>query len=154
MVPRLTERTRSERGFTLIEILVVILVIGVLAAIAIPIFLGSRDKGYDADAKSNARNLVSQVESCFTPNEDFRDCDSQAKLGDFADGIDYGSGPGQVEVQNATKNSYQVVAISKSQTNGVSHVFTISRDVGSGANDRTCTTGGSNNDGGCQHGSW
>jgi type IV pilus assembly protein PilA len=154
VVLRLTERTRSERGFTLIELLIVILVIGILAGIAIPIFLGSRDKGYDADAKSNARNLVSQVESCYTPNEDFRDCDSAAKLGDFADGIDYGSSPGQVEVQNATKDSFQVVAVSKSQTNGVNHVFTISRDVVSGANDRTCTTGGSNNDGGCQNGAW
>ena len=154
MARRLTERARSERGFTLIEILVVILVIGILAAIAIPIFLGSRNKGYDADAKSNARNLVSEVESCYTPNEDFTQCDSQAELGEYADGVDYGSSPGQVEVQNATKNSFDVVATSKSDTNGVYHVFTISRNVVSGANDRTCTTGGSNNDGGCQHGSW
>ena len=38
------------------------LIIGVLAAIALPAFLGQQDKSEDADAKSNARNLVSHVE--------------------------------------------------------------------------------------------
>ena len=61
----------GQRGFSLIEILVVILIIGVLAAIALPASVGQRSKGQDSSAKSAARNLVSAIESFYATNKTY-----------------------------------------------------------------------------------
>jgi prepilin-type N-terminal cleavage/methylation domain-containing protein len=78
------DRLVDERGFTLIELLVVFIIIGTLAAIALAVFLNSRDKGLDASAKSDVTNLVHEIQACNSgrpDKEDFQDCDSAAKLG-------------------------------------------------------------------------
>ena len=143
---------RAERGFTLLEVLVVMLVIGVLAAIALPAFLGQQEKGKDAEAKSNARNLMSQVESCFTPKEDYRQCDTEAELGGNL-GIPYGTGPGEASVTDSGQNSFTIVAVSKTTTGGTNNTYSIVRDS-AGLTTRSCTAGSGGDGGGCRGGTW
>jgi prepilin-type N-terminal cleavage/methylation domain-containing protein len=148
-------RTRlyRESGFTLIEILVVILIIGILAAIALPVFLSQRSSAHDADAKSNARSLASQVELCFAPEEDFRKCQTESDIGDNL-GLPYGPGDGQVQVAAASESTYTITArAAKPDENGVVHTFSINRDL-AGTTTRTCTASNGNDNGGCNNGTW
>lgn len=139
---------RGERGFSLIELLIVILLIGILSAIAIPMFLGKTERADDVDAKSNARNLVTKVDSCYVTNEDFTKCATQADT--ESQELSWGSGPGDVSVTKTTKQTYEIVAVSKSASNGANHTYTISHTAGGGTT-RSCTPP---NAGGCKSGTW
>ncbi len=130
MLQNLRTRAQDESGFTLIELLVVILIIGILAAIALPTFLGQRTKAQDSSAKSDARNAVSQMESCFTDNDTYAGCPAPTNV---------------VFVGTPDATSYTVRATSAS-----GNTFTIARS--GGAYTRSCTTAGT---GGCRsNSSW
>ena len=69
MLNKLRTRSQSESGFTLVELLVVMLILGLLAAIAIPSFFNQRDKAKDADAKSAVRTAQTAMETYATDND-------------------------------------------------------------------------------------
>ena len=73
-----------------------ILIIGILAAIAIPAFLTQRSKGQDAAAKSDARNMVSQMEACFTEDDKYVGCTAALNINNT--NLDIGPGIGQVRI--------------------------------------------------------
>ena len=68
---RLAARSDEERegGFTLIELMVVVMIIAILVGIAIPAFLGARKRAQDTASKSNLRNALGTAQTIFTDNQ-------------------------------------------------------------------------------------
>lgn len=127
-----------DDGFALIELLVVILIVGILAAMALPAFVGQSDKAEDATAKSTARNLVTQVEACYALTGSYPDCESGSQA------LDTGGLEGAVALGDA--DGYEVSAVS-----ATGNLFVITKHGGGVT--RTCTSTGSPK-GGCTAGSW
>ena len=140
MMRKLQQRIgEGQRGFSLIEILVVILIIGVLAAIALPAFVGQRSKGEDSSAKSAARNLVSAIESFYATNKTYVGAasdDDVQKSGVF------GTGVGEADIASSSATGFRIIGRSASGNR-----FTITK-AGSTVT-RTCTT---TNTGACPSG--
>jgi len=68
----------EEHGFTLIELMVVVLIIAILIAIAIPTFLGARKRAQDRAAQSSIRNSLTAAKTIFTDHEDYLEATDSA----------------------------------------------------------------------------
>jgi type IV pilus assembly protein PilA len=137
------EALSSQEGFTFVELLIVILIIGVLAAIAIPNFIGQRNKGSDATAKSYIRAVATAEEAYLVEKDVYTGVLSELvavepTLSQVPDGT---TAP---TFANIGAKTFSVTATSKSGGQ-----FTISK-AASGAITRSCTGTG----GGCVSGSW
>lgn len=129
-------RARQESGFTLVELLVVVLIIGILAAIAIPSFLNQQDKGHDTEAKSAVATAAKALEACkvSSNNSSYGGC----TIGDLQSIEPTLNSAGSRLTVNTGANTYEVI-VAASRDSGAAE-FTLSR-ASNGTTSRSCSTG-------------
>lgn len=108
--------TKSKSGFTIVELLIVIVVIGILAAITIVAYNGIQNRTYDGAVKSDLRNLGVKVREYMVLNDDAVPAASQVGLESFAKASKsaYQARSGSSLVYCRTANEFAFIAQSRS----------------------------------------
>ena len=144
---------RDERGFTLTELLVVILIVGVLAAIAVPAFLGQRHRSEDSIAKTTARAATRAMIVYSQDHDDAYDCGDTASCLTAVRNIEDAVPTAGVSFAdlggsgNPSRNAFRVTVLG-----GEGRTFWI--DHSDSSTVRGCALNGASSQGSCNGGSW
>src|SRR5687767_11783022 len=101
-------RSNEEDGFTLIELMVVVLIIAILLAIAIPTFLGARERAQDRAAQSNLRNALTAEKVYYTDNQQYIVAAATGPIKDIEPSLTFAAGAGVTP--SVTGTVYSIVA--------------------------------------------
>jgi type IV pilus assembly protein PilA len=144
--------SREQSGFTLIEILVVILIIGLLAGISIPLFLSQTSKATDASAKELARTAAEAAEAYSVEHDGSYSGVEPKSLHAIEPAVQIEEGSNNSYITTAeAKESGKGFLVTATSPNGNTFSF---RRLESGAVERTCEVKSGNSSGGCASGTW